>query len=67
MSFSCINLFVVIARFIRVIQSGFHSLLDYRDKPDNDMRRHTDENRYPEQSRYWISVCAGMTNSAEAG
>ena len=29
--------------------------------------RHTDENRYPDQSHYWIPAFAGMTNRAEAG
>jgi len=40
MSFSIMSLFVVITRFSRVIQSGFHSLLDYRDKPGNDIKNY---------------------------
>ena len=55
------EVYVVIARFIRVIQRGLTSLLDYRNTSGNDTGRHSGENRNPARSHNWIPAYAGMT------
>ncbi len=63
----------VFARFIRAIhpsrlavrapqdEGAVRALLDFRDKPGNDIRRHTEIRRYSAEKHIWTLACAGLT------